>query len=222
MLAPWSDQLQGDLLSWLLEPDTPGVRYLALRDLLDLPPDDPELTAARSLAHTEGPIATVLSAMDESGYWAKPGPGYNPKYRSTVWSLLMLAQLGASAAVDQRLARACTYLVDRALTAWGHFSTSGTGAPSGTIDCLQGNMCWALSDWGFPNPEWNQLLNGWRAASPERGWHPPKTARRKSGTTHTNAGLLSRAAPTTASPVPGEQSRLCWPSVSCLPKAARR
>ncbi len=27
---PWRDQLRGDSLSWLLEPDTPGVRYLAL------------------------------------------------------------------------------------------------------------------------------------------------------------------------------------------------
>ena len=29
----WQDQLKGDSLSWLLEPETPEVRYLALRDL---------------------------------------------------------------------------------------------------------------------------------------------------------------------------------------------
>lgn len=29
------DQLRGDSLAWLLAPDDPGVRYLALRDLLD-------------------------------------------------------------------------------------------------------------------------------------------------------------------------------------------
>ncbi len=31
----WQNQLKGDSLSWLLESDSPGVRYLALRDLVD-------------------------------------------------------------------------------------------------------------------------------------------------------------------------------------------
>ena len=32
----WQSQLKGDSLAWLLEKDDPGVRYLALRDLLEL------------------------------------------------------------------------------------------------------------------------------------------------------------------------------------------
>lgn len=39
--------LAGDAVSWLLEADSPGVRYLALRDLMRLRADDPELAAAR-------------------------------------------------------------------------------------------------------------------------------------------------------------------------------
>ena len=31
----WQDQLKGDSLSWLLETESPEVRYLALRDLLE-------------------------------------------------------------------------------------------------------------------------------------------------------------------------------------------
>jgi hypothetical protein len=146
----WQDQLKGDSLSWLLEPDTPGVRYLALRDLLDPPGGNPELRAARQAAHTQGPIATVLAAMNVAGYWAEPGPGYNPKYRSTVWAIIMLAQLGASAAQDERIARACAYLLGHAFTSAGQFSMSG--APSGTIDCLQGNLCWALVELGYDDP----------------------------------------------------------------------
>lgn len=38
----WQDQLHGDPLSWLLAPEEPGVRYLALRDLQNRPADDPE------------------------------------------------------------------------------------------------------------------------------------------------------------------------------------
>ncbi len=142
----WQDQLKGDSLAWLLEPGDPGVRHLALRDLLDRPTDDPELASARQEAHERGPIATVLDGMAPEDYWVQPGPGYNPKYRSTVWSITLLAQLGATIEQDARIALACTYVLDHALTPGGHFSASG--APSGTIDCLQGNLCWALTALG--------------------------------------------------------------------------
>ncbi|OGO64276.1 MAG: hypothetical protein A2Z45_09050 [Chloroflexi bacterium RBG_19FT_COMBO_55_16] len=147
---PWQNQLKGDSLAWLLEPDSSGVRYLAMRDLVGLPTDDPELCAARNAAHTEGYIATILAEMDEAGYWSEPGPGYNPKYWSTVWSVIMLAQLGASVKEDQRIAQACAYLMEHALTPGGHFTASG--APSGTADCLQGNLCWALVELGCDDP----------------------------------------------------------------------
>ncbi len=146
----WKAQLKGDSLAWLLEKDDPGVRYLALRDLMNLPPDARELRAARKAAHQHGPIAAVLAGMEAEGYWARPGPGYNPKYRSTVWSIVLLAQLGASVEEDKRLMRACAYLLDHNLAAGGQFSTST--APSGTVDCLQGNLCWALLELGYGDP----------------------------------------------------------------------
>ena len=49
----------------------------------------------RHIVMSTGPVPTFLEAQKADGYWVKPGPGYNPKYRSTVWSLSMLAQLGA-------------------------------------------------------------------------------------------------------------------------------
>ena len=114
---PWKDQLRNDSLAWLLEPENPGVRYLALRDLLDLPSDDRKLKSARKAAHKEGPIAEVLLQvllhMDEEGYWVKAGPGYDPKYTSTVWSMILLAQLGASTSEDKRIEQACCYLLDQ-------------------------------------------------------------------------------------------------------------
>jgi hypothetical protein len=149
-------------LSWLLEPNDPGVRYLAMRDLLDLPADDPDLVAARETAHRDGPIASVLDAMEEGGYWVKPGAGYNPKYRSTVWAIILLAQLGASADMDARIRRACDYLLDHALTENGQFSSSGT--PSGTIDCLQGNLLVSLQDLGFEDPRMEAAFE-WMARS---------------------------------------------------------
>jgi hypothetical protein len=146
----WQDQLKGDPIPWLLEPEPAGVRYLALRDLLDRPPEDPELGAAQQAAHRDGPIAVFLASMDPAGFWVEPGPGYNRKYRSTIWSVIALAQLGASPALDDRVARACAYLMDHSLAPGGQFSMSGT--PGGTVDCLQGNLCWALLELGCEDP----------------------------------------------------------------------
>jgi hypothetical protein len=158
----WQDQLKGDSLSWLLETETPEVRYLALRDLLDCAATDPELHAACNAAHKEGPIATILAEMDKAGYWVEPGPGYNPKYRSTVWSVILLAQLGASVKEDKRIAQACAYLLDHALTEGGQFTISG--APSGTVDCLQGNLSWALLELGYEDPRM-EIAFDWMAQS---------------------------------------------------------
>jgi hypothetical protein len=159
-LMSWQTQLKADSVSWLLEKDDPGVRYLALRDLLELPAADRELRAARKAAHRQGPITAVLDAMQEIGYWEKAGPGYSPKYRATVWSLILLAQLGAAVEEDKRLARACAYLLDNNLTEGGQFSTST--APAGTVDCLQGNMCWALRELGCDDPRLKQAFE-WMA-----------------------------------------------------------
>ncbi len=158
----WQDQLKANSLPWLLETEAPGVRYLALRDLVGLSRDDPELHTARKTAHKKGPIATVLAEMDKTGFWSQAGPGYNPKYRSTVWSVIMLAQLGASVEEDKHIARACAYLLDHALTPGGQFSASG--APSGTIDCLQGNLSWALLELGYDDPRLGMAFE-WMARS---------------------------------------------------------
>lgn len=151
-----------DTMTWLLDPTDPGPRHLALRDLLRRPADDPELLAARAAAHAAPPIAPILDAMHPDGYWAKPGPGYSPKYRSTVWALITLAQVGASAAADERIARACAYLLDHALTRDGQFTLSSDGGPSGTIDCLQGNLIAALLALGIDDPRLDRALE-WMA-----------------------------------------------------------
>ncbi len=158
----WCDQLKGDVLPWLLEKENPGARYLALRDLLDKPDNDPELVEARQAAHEKGPIAAVLKQMHPSGYWEEEGPGYNPKYRSTVWSLILLAQLGARVEMDKRIETAAKYFLDKALTPLGQISASGTA--SGTVDCLQGNLCTALLDLGCQDEQLDKAFE-WMARS---------------------------------------------------------
>jgi hypothetical protein len=155
-------QLSEDTLSWLLGPDEPGARYLALRDVLRRPADDPELCLARRAAHTDGPIAAILAQMEPAGFWAAPGPGYNPKYRAAVWSVILLAELGALIGEDARIERTCSYVLEHALTPGGQFTASGV--PSGTADCLQGNLCWALLTLGY-EPERLTPAITWMARS---------------------------------------------------------
>jgi hypothetical protein len=147
-------------IDWLLKPDDPGVRYLALRDLIEA--DAKELATAAKLAHSEGQIAQILAKMKKEGYWEKPGAGYSPKYTGTVWSLILLAQLGASLKTDNRIATACSYVLEHALTEGGQFSVNGP--PSGTIDCLQGNLCTALLDLGCQDTRLDKAFE-WMARS---------------------------------------------------------
>jgi len=176
---PWQNQLRGDSVSWLLNSDSANVRYLAMRDLLDLPSDDKKLKAARKSAHREGEIAGVLDCMEEEGYWVKPGAGYQPIYRSTVWSVVLLAELGASVTEDHRVGQACKYLLDHALCDGGQFSMTSNGAPSGTVDCLQGQLIWALLELGYDDPrldsayEWMARTTTGEGVAPMKDKHAP-------------------------------------------------
>ncbi len=168
----WDRKLNDTPLDWLLEPDDPGVRYLALRDLLNTPVDDPQLLHARREAHLHGPIASVLDKMEPEGYWVRPGPGYTAKYRSTAWALVLLAQLGAQAGQDERIAQGCAYLLDQSLTPTGQFSIHGT--PSSTVDCLQGNLCWALLELGYADPRLERAFE-WMARTVTGEGMAPRT-----------------------------------------------
>jgi len=148
----WQNQLRGDSVSWLLESENPGVRYLALRDVVELSDEDKELKSARKKAHKEGSIAHIMSKMNEEGFWQRPGTGYGPKYKSTVWALILLAQLGASVKEDKRIRQACRYYLNHALNPGGQISAMTNNSPSGTVDCLQGNMLWSLMELGCNDP----------------------------------------------------------------------
>lgn len=137
-----------DAVRWLLEPDevNSGVRFLALRDLVGLAPDDSELLAAQRGAMASGPVPAILKAQETEGFWVKPGPGYAPKYRGTVWSMIFLAQLGADGN-DERVRRGAEYVLEHTQADDGAFAINGRVSTS--IHCLWGNLTWALLELGF-------------------------------------------------------------------------
>lgn len=93
----WKEMLRGDSIPWLLEADAeqPGIRYFTLRDILSYSENGSEVKEARKAVMSSGPVPVILDAQEPGGYWCEPGPGYRPPYRSTVWQIIFLAQLGA-------------------------------------------------------------------------------------------------------------------------------
>lgn len=165
----WTQRLNADPLPWLLEASTPAVRHVALRRLLGLGADDPQVAAARAAAMDADPIRATLEAQDPAGYWLKRGPGYGPKYRGTVWSVIFLDQLGADPN-DPRLRAACEYVLSHSQAATGGFSASGQlretpPQASGVIHCLNGNLLRALIGFGWLEDARVQAAIAWQSAS---------------------------------------------------------
>jgi hypothetical protein len=145
-MQKWRQHLKGDPLPWLLEQDNPSVRYFTLRDLLDYPRDHAEVTAARQAILTSKPVRDILDAQYPQGYWVKPGRGYSPKYRGTVWQLMFLADLGVTP--NEAIDRACRSILENSfLPKEGLFSATKLG--TGTIICLNGNLARALTTLGY-------------------------------------------------------------------------
>lgn len=136
---------RGAVLDWLLEKQDPGVRFFALRDLLGAPEDDPQAQAARRATVRASPVREILEAQEE-GYWVKPGAGYGPKYRGTVWQVIFLGQFGADGR-DRRVRKAANYVLEHSRSPCGGFSMNGTNAAM--VHCLQGNLCASMLEMGF-------------------------------------------------------------------------
>jgi hypothetical protein len=172
MAKNWKTQLKADPTDWLLEESDPGVRYLALRDIVDA--DEKEVKAARQKAHREGPIAVILENMNPEGWWVHPGGVYAPKCQGTSWSILALAQMGGSVEADKRVATACSYLLDNALARGGQFS--GNKDATKTFNCFQGNMLTSLMDLGCRGERINNAFE-WTARTVTGEGLPDKVTR---------------------------------------------
>jgi hypothetical protein len=170
----WLARLNADPLPWLLAEDTPAVRAVALRCLCDRTVDDGAVRAARAAAMTRDPVKAILDAQDSAGWWVKPGSGYAPKYRGTVWQIIFLDQLGADPD-EERVRRGCEYVLAHSIASSGGFASSGSkaeAAPSSltVIHCLNGNLLAALIGFGTSTTLGCRApWPGGRGRSPARG-----------------------------------------------------
>ncbi len=132
-------------VTWLLEPSNPSARYLTLTRVLGRREDDPAVQASRAAIPRVSPARDILIAQYPQGYWMCPGIGRSPRYRATVWQILILAQLGMGRC--DVLDRAVDHLVGRGQDADGGFRAR-KDADRASLG-LNGSLVWALQTLGY-------------------------------------------------------------------------
>jgi len=110
-MSSWQDLLQDSPIAWLLEKENPSVRYFTLRDLLDLSIGDSQVKVAKEAIPASNIVAKILSKQKTEGYWEDPNSPYLPKYKSTYWQVMILAQLGMDKS-DKRVQKACEFILN--------------------------------------------------------------------------------------------------------------
>ncbi len=163
-MANWMDKINQQALDWLIEDDkvNASVRFLALRDIFDRQKDDPELVSARRDAMDNGLIPAILARQHADGYWENNKGIYGPKYFSTIWQVIMLAQMGADPD-HPRIQKACEYLLQHGIGKFGGFSI--LAGQTGAVHCVQGNIAAALLDFGYRDDLRLKKAMDWMARS---------------------------------------------------------
>lgn len=134
-----------DALEWLLDEDQPSIRYRALMQLLGKPEDDAEVRASRDEITARGWAADILANQDPKGWWVDGERLYLPKYLSSNWMLLVLADLGVTKE-DPRTRKACDLWIKRFAKEDGGF---GMDNSSRSHLCVVGNTARALVQFGY-------------------------------------------------------------------------
>ncbi len=159
-------------IPWLLDAATPSIRYLTLTRLLDLPLDNPDVLQARRDIQQVGPVPAILGRQSDHGSWVGERSYYTPKYTSTHWSMILLAELmaGESAVVPGGMQRGAHYILadtdaeierNRTNREWG-------------MECLWGNILRYSLACGFQDdPRTRTLMEYLTASALEGGWCCP-------------------------------------------------
>ena len=146
------------VIDWLMEPENPTVRYLALTELLGKAHRSADVRQARAAIMQTGVVPAILEHQEPGGHWGKPDSFYTAKYRGTVWQLIVLAEHCADGS-DPRVRRACEFVLEHSRDpVSGGFAMkpakrSSGGLPSQVIPCLTGNMVWSLLRLGYTDDE---------------------------------------------------------------------
>lgn len=160
---------QQSVIDWLLQPNQPAIRYLTQTELLEKPRNDPEVEKTRRTLTKRGWAAEILSTQHPEGWWESKRNLYQPKFTSTNWMLLALANLGITRE-EPRIHRACELWIERFAKPDGGF---GADRQQKSELCIVGNTARALIQFGYQDhPKVKSALE-WlvREQKENGGWH---------------------------------------------------
>ena len=169
--------VDSSVIEWLLEPDDPPSRWLALRLLLDRPADDPEVVEAQRAIPGSPIVTSLLDGQSADGSWER-GKTSRPRYAATVRRLAALADLGMPGD-HPAVTAACDLLLERTELPGEGFCARMT-RPRMPHECGQAAMLFVFNHFGYGNDkrvkaagEWllaNQMLDGgWNCAHHPKG-----------------------------------------------------
>ncbi|MCI4372753.1 MAG: terpene cyclase/mutase family protein [Thermoplasmata archaeon] len=156
------------VLDWLLEKVEPSVRYRTLTQVLRRPATDPEVIEARERIGRSGWAADILRDRRPGGWWHEGKSLYWPKYLSTNWKLLVLADLGVTRSTPG-IEESCELWMSRLGSKDGSFG--GSPKSKGHL-CIAGNTARALIQFGYEDDPRVRSALEWlvSAADPKGGW----------------------------------------------------
>ncbi len=156
------------VLEWLLEEDQPAVRYQTLTGILGRKETDKDVVAAKKAIPGTGWAADILEKQDAGGWWVREDRLYQPKYLSTNWMLLILADLGMTRE-DPRIQKAADLWIERFAAADGGF---GIDSRKSSHLCTAGNTARALVQFGYADHPAVRASFGWfvKSSSHLGGW----------------------------------------------------
>lgn len=141
-----SRETEQETVDWLLEEDNPCVRYLTLTELLDAHAKSKLAIETRTRIPEWQPIRKILDHQGANGGWDSGTTWYLPKYKSTVWQLIVLSQTGIDPDLPE-VRKMCDYSF-RFQDATGGFVSEMVADPQKDwgrdAGCLNGNVIAAL------------------------------------------------------------------------------
>jgi hypothetical protein len=141
----WHTHLNGEPLPWLLDLETPSVRYWTLTDIFDQPASDPEAQEARAAIAHQSLVKELFDLQRPEGHWgddeAKPYTA-----QGAVAALTLLHTLGVTP--DKRTAAGCVSFLKFCQHESGGFSMTKK-LRSGIFPCTTGEHLPFLVYFGF-------------------------------------------------------------------------
>lgn len=149
-MTEWWEPLTDDPMEWLLESDDPSITYFFLSEILERPDHSRPLRDARQQIRTSPAVQTILDHQHADGWWETPDHLTEPKHRTTLWRLYLLAELGMTGQ-DFRVATAADYVLETFMTSDGDFLLT----PDGPVvrHWVPGLLLWSLYRLGYLEDE---------------------------------------------------------------------